>query len=117
LEAKEGMSLVLTLNSFSVQRGHQKAKASLSLRQVLLLVKNSLIGGEEEVEFGKKVEFSMPIEGEEAVEKFEEEEEEEEEKVIERLSLGASGLKLGRKPSRVFDFSEILSLSDVISSI
>ena len=47
----------------------------------------------------------------------EKEEEEEEEKVIERLSLGASGLKLGRKPSRVFDFSEILSLSDVISSI
>jgi hypothetical protein len=112
------MSLVLTLNSFSVQRGHQKAKASLSLRQVLLLVKNSLIGGEEEVEFGKKVEFSMPIEGEEAVEKFEEEEEEEEEeKVIERLSLGASGLKLGRKPSRVFDFSEIFSFSDVINSI
>jgi hypothetical protein len=103
------MSLVLTLNSFSVQRGHQKAKASLSLRQVF--------GGEEEVEFGKKVEFSMPIEGEEAVEKFEEEEEEEEEKVIERLSLGASGLKLGRKPSRVFDFSEIFSFSDVINSI
>jgi hypothetical protein len=116
LEAKEGMSLVLTLNSFSVQRGHQKAKASLSLRQVLLLMKNSLIGGEEEVEFGKKVEFSMPIEGEEVVEKFEEEEEEEE-KVIERLSLGASGLKLGRKPSRVFDFSEIFSFSDVINSI
>jgi hypothetical protein len=57
--------------------------------------------------------------GKEMEEWFEEEkeEEEEEEKVIERLSLGASGLKLGRKPSRVFDFSEILSLSDVISSI
>ena len=111
------MSLVLTLNSFSVQRGHQKAKASLSLRQVLLLVKNSLIGGEEEeVEFGKKVEFSMPIEGEGVVEKFEEEEEEEE-KVIERLGLAFSCWKLGRKPSRVFDFSEIFSFSDVISSI
>ena len=110
------MSLVLTLNSFSVQRGHQKAEASLSLQQVLLLVKNSVIGGEEEVEFGKKVEFLMPNESEELVEKFEEEEEEEE-KVIERLGLAFSCWKLGRKPSRVFDFSEIFSFSDVISSI
>jgi hypothetical protein len=61
--------------------------------------------------------FSVGKEMEEWFEEENEEEEEEEEKVIERLSLGASGLKLGRKPSRVFDFSEILSFSDVINSI
>ncbi len=46
--AKEGIRVVLTLNSFPVHKGHQKAKASLILRQVSFLVKNLLIGGGEE---------------------------------------------------------------------
>jgi hypothetical protein len=46
--AKEGIRVVLTLNSFSVHKGHQKAKALLILRQVSFLVKNSVTEGEEE---------------------------------------------------------------------